>query len=175
VVICLERGADLHTAQRMPLPLTVSCLSKIQTGFTFLVLAHPGTRVVPDKGPLNVCVCVCNYLLCCHTLETTTFSSQSATVLVASLLLYIVFFDLNKSYVFLIASLKKNFTHVLVFILLFLSLPRHCSKVMICMYVCYVLLNKYSILNESEAAVCMREAGALTPTWTPAAGTWRRS
>ena len=40
----------------MPLPLTVSCSSKIQIGFTFLVPAHP---VVPDKGPLNGCVCVC--------------------------------------------------------------------------------------------------------------------
>ena len=36
VVICLERGADLHTAQLMPLPLTVSCFSKIQFGFTLL-------------------------------------------------------------------------------------------------------------------------------------------
>jgi len=35
VVICLERDADLHTAQLMPLPLTVSCFSKIQFGFTF--------------------------------------------------------------------------------------------------------------------------------------------
>jgi len=35
VIICLERGADLHTAQLMPLPLTVSCFSKIQIGFTF--------------------------------------------------------------------------------------------------------------------------------------------
>jgi len=41
VVICLERGADLHKAQLMPLPLTVSCFSKIQIGFTFLVPAHP--------------------------------------------------------------------------------------------------------------------------------------
>jgi len=41
MVICLERGADLHTAQLMPLPLTVSCFSEIQTGFTFLVPAHP--------------------------------------------------------------------------------------------------------------------------------------
>jgi len=39
MVICLERGADLHTAQLMPLPLTVSCFSKIQIGFTFLVPA----------------------------------------------------------------------------------------------------------------------------------------
>ena len=42
VVICLERGADLHVAQLMPLPLTVSYSSKIQIGFTFLVLAYPG-------------------------------------------------------------------------------------------------------------------------------------
>ena len=43
VVLCLDRGADLHTAQLVPLPLTVSCFSKIQIGFTFLVLAHPGS------------------------------------------------------------------------------------------------------------------------------------
>ena len=43
MVICLERGADLHMAQLMPLPLTVSCFSEIQIGFTFLVLAHTGS------------------------------------------------------------------------------------------------------------------------------------
>ena len=49
VVICLERGADLHMAQLMPLPLAVSCFSKIQIGFNFLVPAHlgsPGRRAV---------------------------------------------------------------------------------------------------------------------------------
>jgi len=46
VVVCMERGADLHMAQLMPLPLTVSCFSKIQIGFTFLVPAHP---VSPGK------------------------------------------------------------------------------------------------------------------------------
>ena len=45
-------------AQLMPLPLTVSCFSKIHIGFTFLILAHPGS---PGKGPLNGCVYV--YLL----------------------------------------------------------------------------------------------------------------
>ena len=40
---CLEQGADLHMAQLMPLPLTVSCFSKIQIGFTFLVPAYPGS------------------------------------------------------------------------------------------------------------------------------------
>ena len=62
MVICLEQGADLHIAQLMPLPLTVSCFSKIQIDFTFLfVIAEPvdHIRVVLDKGPLNVCVCVC--------------------------------------------------------------------------------------------------------------------
>jgi len=43
VVICLERGADLHMPQLMPLPFTVSCFSKIQIGFTFLVPAHLGS------------------------------------------------------------------------------------------------------------------------------------
>ena len=43
MVISLERGAHLHTAQLMPLPLTVSCFSKIQIGFAFLVPAHPGS------------------------------------------------------------------------------------------------------------------------------------
>jgi len=49
MVICLERVADLHMAQLMPLPLTVSCFSKIQIGFAFLVPAHlgsPGQRAV---------------------------------------------------------------------------------------------------------------------------------
>ena len=55
MVICLERVVDLHMAQLIPLPLTVSCFSKIQIGFTFLVPANPGS---PGKGPLNGCVCV---------------------------------------------------------------------------------------------------------------------
>ena len=54
MVICQQEGVDLHMAQLMPLPLTVSCFSKIQIGFTFLVPAHPGSL---RKGPLNVCVC----------------------------------------------------------------------------------------------------------------------
>jgi len=46
-----------HMAQLMPLPLTVSCSTKIQTGFTFLVPAHPGS---PGQGAVKwVCVCVC--------------------------------------------------------------------------------------------------------------------
>ena len=56
VVVCLERGVDLHMAQLMPLLLTVSCFSKIQTAFTFW---YRLTWVVPDKRPLNGRVCVC--------------------------------------------------------------------------------------------------------------------
>ena len=58
VVICLERGADLHTAQLMPLPLTVSCFSKIQIGFTVLVPAHIGSPVKRAVKRVSVCVCV---------------------------------------------------------------------------------------------------------------------
>jgi len=55
-VICLERDADLHMAQLMPLPLTVSCFSKIQTGVTFLVPAYPGSP--GNRAVKWVCVCV---------------------------------------------------------------------------------------------------------------------
>jgi len=63
MVICLGRGADLHMAQLMPLPLTLSWYSKIQIGFTFLVPAHlgsPGKRAVK-----RVCVCVCACVRVC--------------------------------------------------------------------------------------------------------------
>jgi len=59
MVICLERGADLHMAQLMPLPLTVSCYSKIQIGYTFLVLARPGSPGQRAVKRACVCVCVC--------------------------------------------------------------------------------------------------------------------
>ena len=102
MVICLERDADLHTAQLMPLPCAFSALtllvgwqeghpackklsgevlawlsvrSKVQTciwpsGFHCHSLSLASiksrlvlpfwfrlTRVVPDKGPLNGCMC----------------------------------------------------------------------------------------------------------------------
>jgi len=65
VVICLERGADLHMAQLMPMPLTVSCFSEMQIGFTFLVLAHPGSpgkRAVKQVCVLNGCAFVTHLL-----------------------------------------------------------------------------------------------------------------
>ena len=58
VVVCLEQGASLHMAQLMPLPLTVSCVSKIQIGFTFLVPANPGSP--GQRAVKRVCVCVCD-------------------------------------------------------------------------------------------------------------------
>jgi len=63
-VWCLEQGADLHMAQLMPLLLTVSCSSKIQIGFTFLVPAHLGST--GQRAVQRVCVCfftVCVLLL----------------------------------------------------------------------------------------------------------------
>ena len=63
MVVCLERGADLLMAQLMPLPLAVSCFSKIQIGFTFLVSAHPGS---PGKRTVKrMCVRVC----CLNTIQ----------------------------------------------------------------------------------------------------------
>ena len=57
------RYADLHMPQLMLLPLTVSCFSKVQIGFTFLVLAHPGS---PGKRAVKrVCVCVCVCVFVC--------------------------------------------------------------------------------------------------------------
>ena len=55
MVVCLEQGADLHMAQLIPLPLTVSCFSKVQIGFTFLALVDPdGPR---QRAIKRVCVC----------------------------------------------------------------------------------------------------------------------
>ena len=43
MVICLEQGADLHMAQLVPLPLTVSSFGKIRIGLTFLVPPYLGS------------------------------------------------------------------------------------------------------------------------------------
>ena len=59
VVICLERGADLHMAQLMPLPRTVS--SKSQIGFTFLVPAYPGC---PGKEAVKWLLLCCLFFVC---------------------------------------------------------------------------------------------------------------
>ena len=65
-------------AQLMPLPNTVSCFSKIQIGFTFLVPAHPGS---PGKMAVKwVCVCVCVYLA---TAPVTGVARRSETDLMA--------------------------------------------------------------------------------------------
>jgi len=72
VVVCLERGADLHIALLMPLSLTVSCFSKIQIVFAFLVPADPGS---PGKRAIKwACVCVCVFSIY-EDLHVTTFSN----------------------------------------------------------------------------------------------------
>jgi len=61
---CLRWSADLHIAQQMPLPLTISCSSKSRLVLLFLVLPfwYLLTRVDPDKFQKSsktiVCVCV---------------------------------------------------------------------------------------------------------------------
>ena len=59
MVICLERGADLHMAQLMPLPLIASVKSSLVLPFWYRLI-----RVVPDKGPFSGCVCCiwCSYV-----------------------------------------------------------------------------------------------------------------
>jgi len=59
----IQSNADLHMAQLMPLPLNVSCFSKIQIGFTFLVPAHLGS---PGRRALNGCVCACVHACVVH-------------------------------------------------------------------------------------------------------------
>jgi len=89
MVICLERDAHLHTAQLMALPLTVSCSSKTQIGFTFLVPAHPGS---PGKRAVKrVCVCVLQWAGRCppklalprHTVPTTSVTTGHVYALLA--------------------------------------------------------------------------------------------
>jgi len=59
MVICLEWGVNLQMAQLMPMPLAVSCFSKIQIVLPFCCWL---TQVVLDKEPLNRCVCVFLYI-----------------------------------------------------------------------------------------------------------------
>jgi len=63
VLAWLSVWSKVHMAQLMPLPLTVSCSSKIQIDFTFLVPAHPGSpgqRAVKRWcACVRACVCVC--------------------------------------------------------------------------------------------------------------------
>ena len=69
VVVCLEQDAHLHMAQLMPLPLTVSCFSKIQIGFAFLVPAHPdspGKRAVKRVCVLSIMLLAFCFLASCH-------------------------------------------------------------------------------------------------------------
>jgi len=77
MVICLERGADLHVAQMMQLPLTVSCFSKIQIDFTFLVPAYPGSP--GQRAVKRVCVCA----LPCETEEHKNHKATTSRCLIS--------------------------------------------------------------------------------------------
>ena len=56
VVLCLERGADLHIAQLMPLSLAL-VKSRLVLPFWYRL-----TRVVPGKGPFNGYMYVCTVI-----------------------------------------------------------------------------------------------------------------
>jgi len=71
VVICLEQGADLHMVQLIPLPLA-QVKSRLVLPFWYRL-----TRVVPDKGLLNVCVCVHGECLQ-HRIKSRTFTQVSS-------------------------------------------------------------------------------------------------
>ena len=84
---CLERGADLHMAQLMPLPLAVSCFSKSHISFTFLVPAHPGS---PGKRAVKrVYVCLVHNMHIFHNPQTSQtmkyFNSKSWIISVLSI------------------------------------------------------------------------------------------
>ena len=72
VVVCLEQRAGLHMAQLMSLLLTVSCFSKIQIGFTFLVPAHLGSLRKRAVKRARVRACVCVYMMYFHILHIST-------------------------------------------------------------------------------------------------------
>ena len=54
MVICLERGADLHMAQLIPLPSLSLASVKSRSVLPFW---YQLTQVVPGRRPLNGCVC----------------------------------------------------------------------------------------------------------------------
>jgi len=56
------RGADLHMAQLMPLPVTVSCSSKSRLVLPFLVLAHPGS---PGQKAIKWVLLLCSVKMMC--------------------------------------------------------------------------------------------------------------
>ena len=81
MVICLERGADLHMAQLMPLPLA-SVKSRLVLPFWYRL-----TWVVPDKGPLNVCVCVCVAIFTAKNRHADGFTAENVQLAMSGLLM----------------------------------------------------------------------------------------
>jgi len=87
VVVCLEQVAHLHMAQLMPLPLSVSCFSKIQIGFTFLVPADPGS---PGKRAVKrVCVCVSVCILKAPALHILVVKSRKGEITISTVFLFL--------------------------------------------------------------------------------------
>ena len=107
VVICLERGADLHTAQLMQLPLTVSCFSKTQIGFTFLVPSHLGS---PGQRAIKW-VCTFAFNGCTDVVIWTTFSAHPIVPIIirwmTAVVLYIIIIITSSSHTTIISFVTK--------------------------------------------------------------------
>ena len=125
MVICLERGADLHTAQLMPLPLTVFCFSNIQIGFTSLVPAHLGG---PRKRAVKrVCVYIYLCLQCYVSTVLHRCSRHGVAVSLTSLPLWCQHYICDsRCYDF--NSIVDYSAWSLILILDGFSRPRHCSS-----------------------------------------------
>jgi len=70
----------LHMAQLMRLPLTVSCFSEIQIGFTFLVPAHLGSSGKRAVKRMRACVCVCVCVYVCSREKALSSASRRSGV-----------------------------------------------------------------------------------------------
>ena len=85
------------------MPLTVSCFSKIQIGFTFLVPAHPGS---PRKRAFKlVCVCVRACVRACM-----CFVAVSFYALIGRSLVRKTYFQLSPKVIFWQVSWSTHFT-----------------------------------------------------------------
>ena len=80
MVICLERGADLHMVQLMTLSHSVSCFSKIQIGFTLPVPAHLGSPRQRAVKRVRACVCVTFSNVAGHYTQSVQFTDTCKSV-----------------------------------------------------------------------------------------------
>jgi len=140
LAICMEYSADLHTAQLMPLPLTVSCFSKIQIGFTFLVPAYPG--IPRQRAVKRVCMLYFDWIVFCLLIPV-----RFMKILVVSFIQAVSMQDFVTFASFSAISVSLKWSQCLIFVLtIFLTLYKF---VCICLFKNRTSGNKwYSWLNQ---------------------------